>query len=232
MVGKGVKIDIQCLYVSGEMYCFLGVIDYYYYFGGVSKVDSLCQVWVVVGDVGYLIDGQYLVVWGNQCVEVGDIWQVVGVKWQFDYFGVGLFGYYQSGYEVGMMFGFVNDNFIVRLQVWLDVVLCYYIDGFGGFLCLDDIFVGRGVKLCCYVIVGCFVVFGQLLGGGELVVMDIVGVQVIKLVVGVDYCQWFECCCGVVEIDVGIGQSWKLCVKVCWVECVYGIFCINIVIVV
>ncbi len=44
MAGKGVKIDIQRLHVSGEMHRSLGAIDHHHHPGGVSKADSLRQV--------------------------------------------------------------------------------------------------------------------------------------------------------------------------------------------
>lgn len=59
MAGKGVKIDIQRLHVSGEMHRSLGAIDHHHHPGGVSKADSLGQVRAAAGDVGHLADGQH-----------------------------------------------------------------------------------------------------------------------------------------------------------------------------
>ncbi len=77
MAGKGVKIDIQRLHVSGEMHRPLGAIDHHHHPGGVSKADSLRQVRAAAGDVGHLTDGQHPAARGNQRAEAGDIRQAV-----------------------------------------------------------------------------------------------------------------------------------------------------------
>ncbi|CCZ99988.1 uncharacterized protein BN745_01335 [Klebsiella variicola CAG:634] len=80
MAGKGVKIDIQRLHVSGEMHRALGAIDHHYHPGGVSKADSLRQVRAAAGDVGHLTDGQHPAARGDERAEAGNIRQAVSAK--------------------------------------------------------------------------------------------------------------------------------------------------------